>query len=78
MARDRHSRTLGEGRTVASSLGVLESDFVADGETIGAAASPSDGVRVMAGGIYFAETQDSVSVCPESGVADCSGYEVDR
>jgi hypothetical protein len=39
MARDSHSRTLGEGQTVASSPGALESDLVADGETIGAAAA---------------------------------------
>ena len=42
----------------------------------GADASAASGYRVLPGGSYFASTKDRVSVCPESGSADCFGYEV--
>lgn len=42
----------------------------------GADATAASGVRILPGGTYFADTQDRVSVCPESGSADCFGYEI--
>lgn len=42
----------------------------------GAVASAVSGIRVLPGGTYFADTQDAIHVCPESGNADCFGYEV--
>jgi hypothetical protein len=44
----------------------------------GAAATSTSGYRLQPGGSYISLTQDYISVCPESGNADCFGYEVVR
>jgi hypothetical protein len=42
----------------------------------GGDAAAASGIRLLPGGTFWASTKDRVSVCPESGNADCFGYEV--